>query len=66
MNETMKKRLIQNINKDVQIFLISGFYFFGKLKLVDDNFLEIYDYKTKNDRLINLSQISNFNFMVDK
>ena len=63
MNELIKKRSTENIGKEIKIFLLNNFRYFGKLKNCDNNFLELYDYRSSSYRIINFSEIQSIEFI---
>ena len=58
MKELLIMRLKDNLNKTATIFLINGFRFEGKIKTVDESFVEILDFKSNKIKLISLREIA--------
>ena len=57
MSEILNKRLKENIGKEIKIFLKNDFRFAGKLKNCDERYLELFDYRSKKFKIIEIDWI---------
>ncbi len=57
MEEIMKKRIIESVNKDIKIVLQNNFIYAGKLTGCDETYLEILDYKSNSFHICKLDNI---------
>jgi len=57
MEEILKKRMKESVNKDVKIVLQNNFIYAGKVTGCDDTHLEILDYKTNSYHVFNLDNV---------
>lgn len=57
MNELIKKRVKENMGKEVLIFLNNGFRYEGRITGYDNNYVEINDYKIKRFKIISYAEI---------
>lgn len=57
MSEIIKKRLEKSKGKDIKIFLHNNFRYFGKLKDFDEDYIEIFDYKSNSYKIIEIIEI---------
>ena len=58
----MIDRLKENINKEAHIYLINGFHFFGNINNCDEKYLELYDHKTSDIKLLLIEEIRQVDF----
>ncbi len=58
MSEIINKRLSESKGKVIKVFVSNGFKFEGKLTGFDDVYLEIYDFKIKGYKLIQICKIT--------
>lgn len=57
MSELIKKEL--KIGKVFLIFLKNGFRYEGRIIDIDNNFVKLFDFKSKSNRLISINSIEN-------
>jgi len=57
MSEIIKKRLEKSKGKNIKIFLINNFRYFGLLKDFDKKYVEIFDYKSNSYKIIKIEEI---------
>ena len=61
----IKERLKQLSGKRVKIFLKNNWKYEGDLMGCDDNFIEIFDYKLKANKFLDISTIANIEVASD-
>jgi len=57
MSQIIIDRLKENVSKEAHIYLKNGFHFFGKISNCDDQYLELFDYKTTDIKLLLIEEI---------
>lgn len=57
MSEIIKKRASESKGKDIKIFLNNGWRYAGKITNSDDEYIEIFDYKTSSYKIIKFIDI---------
>ncbi len=57
MSEIIKKRVKENLGKNIKIFTNNNFRYIGKLVNCDDDFVEIFDEYIKGYKIIRISNI---------
>ena len=57
MSEIMKNRLKKSKGKEIKIFLMNNFRYFGLLKDFDEKYVEILDYKSNSYKIIEIENI---------
>ena len=57
MSQLIIDRLKENISEEAHIYLLNGFHFFGKISNCDEKYLELFDYKTSDIKLLLIEEI---------
>ena len=57
MSEIIKKRASESKGKDIKIFLNNGWRYAGRITNSDDEYIEIFDYKTSSYKIIKFIDI---------
>ena len=66
MNELLKKRIKESVDKEALIFLENNFRYFGKITGCDDKYIELLDYKKSSYQIIELSHVKQVEIKGDK
>lgn len=57
MDNIIVDRLKENISEEAHVYLINGFHFFGKINGCDEKYLELFDYKSSDIKLLLIEEI---------